>query len=84
MLLTLHFGLCEGQNLLNTEAKPNIWASTVSARKIVKSSVLICDTIRDDVTSAEEIRRFMVCSALLATFISDYEYEIEFEYEFSN
>ena len=25
-----------------------------------------------------------VCSALLATFLSDYEYEIEYEYEFSN
>ena len=25
-----------------------------------------------------------VCSAVIATFISDYEYEIEYEYEFSN
>ena len=32
-------------------------------------------------------RKFEVlslCSALLATFISDYEYEIEYEYEFLN
>ena len=46
--------------------------------------MLIYDTIRHDVVPQRKFDVLLVCSAFQATFISDYEYEIDYEYQFSN